>query len=416
MIRMRPILGFACVVPFTALLGCGTDSAPAVSDGFAGAPPTAMGGAVSAGGASSVAGQHAGGAPAVAGGGSGGSLAAAGRSSGSAGEPGSGGASGGASNGGSAGSSPASGGSAPSATCLGGACLNPDCKPYTTAAAIDAYPETGFDPKPSYIPNDVIIPTLDDVPDDIVSPPNQAKGAGDWTTSDLKYLDEHNMHWDLFINTNNACDFSGKAPAACQAAVVDITKNHYPGNHTVHHFHLGMTGSEGCPDATCVANEIKGVETVVSAASNGAHPYLTRFRAPFGEPFQDQGTGYAIVAPVVAQYAVQIGWNLDSDDSNHDDGVNCTPKGKCPTGQTIAATVEKLIKTPGTGSAYGILLMHGIFGWTRDAIPLLFDPATGYLAKNKFRVGTVEDAVCWKYGKHSWEIVQAKTNKPHGPN
>jgi hypothetical protein len=22
------------------------------------------------------------------------------------------------------------------------------------------------------------------------------------------------------------------------------------------------------------------------------------------------------------------------------------------------------------------------------------------------RLGTVEDAICWKFGKHSWEIVQ----------
>jgi hypothetical protein len=23
-----------------------------------------------------------------------------------------------------------------------------------------------------------------------------------------------------------------------------------------------------------------------------------------------------------------------------------------------------------------------------------------------FKLATVEDAICWKYGKHSWEIVQ----------
>jgi hypothetical protein len=53
--------------------------------------------------------------------------------------------------------------------------------------------------------------------------------------------------------------------------------------------------------------------------------------------------------------------------------------------------------------------MHGIFGWTYDAIQILFAPGTGYLAKNNFRVGTVEDAICWKYGKHSWEIIQGRS-------
>jgi hypothetical protein len=36
--------------------------------------------------------------------------------------------------------------------------------------------------------------------------------------------------------------------------------------------------------------------------------------------------------------------------------------------------------------------------------------------KNKFRVGTVEDAICWKYGMHSWDIVQTLTKQPRSPN
>jgi hypothetical protein len=128
-----------------------------------------------------------------------------------------------------------------------------------------------------------------------------------------------------------------------------------------------------------------------------------------------------MVEKAVLPFAVSVGWNLDSNDSNFDDGTNCTDENGvvtkvCPTGASVAATVEGLIKTPGKGSAYGIVLMHGIFGWTHDALPLLFDPTTGYLAKNKFRVGTVEDAICWKYGKHSWEIVAAKTGQARTPN
>jgi peptidoglycan/xylan/chitin deacetylase (PgdA/CDA1 family) len=285
--------------------------------------------------------------------------------------------------------------------------------PLRSPAAIGASPGTGFESKPSYIPNDVIIPTLDDVPDGIVSPPTQVSGGGNWTNTILTYLDSNNMHWDFFINTNNACNLTS-GPPECKTALAEILKLHYPGNHTVHHWHLGMAGTGGCPDPTCVQTELSGVESVVSSASGGARPHLTRFRAPFGEPYQDNGPGINFVPGAVAKFAVAIGWNLDSDDSNHDNGRTCI--GACPTGQSVASTVQGIIKTPGTGSAYGIVLMHGIFGWTKDAIPLLFAPGTGYLARNGFRVGTVEDAICWKYGKHSWEIVQMLNGQARGPN
>jgi hypothetical protein len=72
------------------------------------------------------------------------------------------------------------------------------------------------------------------------------------------------------------------------------------------------------------------------------------------------------------------------------------------------------------GTSWGIVLMHGVLPWTAEAIPKLFNPAKGtdqgYVPAHKFRVGTVEDAICWKYGKHSWEIVQQLTGQPHGPN
>jgi len=267
----------------------------------------------------------------------------------------------------------------------------------------------------------VIIPTLDDVPDDLIAPPDQAHGGGGWTTKDLAWLDAHHLHWDLFMNTDNACDLvDSPAPGGCTQAIADILKNHYPANHTVHHYHLGMATADGCGDAACVKTEIQGVETFINLASGGARPHLTRFRAPFGEPYQEGpgAPGYTFVPGAVSPFAVSVGWNLDSDDSNHDDGTNCTDASgnpaACPTGTSIATTVEKLIKTPGKG-AYGIVLMHGLFSWTYEALPLLFDPTTGYLAKNKFRVGTVEDAICWKYGKHSWEIVASK-GQARSPN
>jgi peptidoglycan/xylan/chitin deacetylase (PgdA/CDA1 family) len=248
----------------------------------------------------------------------------------------------------------------------------------------------------------------------------QAKKPGHWTQADLKLLDGYGVHWDFFINSNNACSdiTAAGADPVCIAAIKDILALHHPGNHTVHHAHLGnnpMNGDPFCTNEGCVDTELSGVESAINTISGGATPHLTRFRAPFGEPFQAMGPGLSFAQTEVAKYAVQVGWNLDSDDSNHDDGVNCI--GTCWTGQDVLNHVVGLIGTPGTGSTYGILLMHGIFGWTHDAIPLLFDPTTGYLAKNKFRVGTIEDAICWKYGKHSWEIVQQNNpGQTRGPN
>jgi peptidoglycan/xylan/chitin deacetylase (PgdA/CDA1 family) len=297
--------------------------------------------------------------------------------------------------------------------CAGGACLNPTCMPHGTAAAIGMYPDTGFDPQPSYIPNDVIIPTFDDVPDGVNSPVDPVYGVGNWTKGDVDFMKTIDMHADMFINTNNWCGDITMDPD-CEAVVVDILKAHNAANHTVRHVHIGIAGTPddpGCADAASCEPELAGVETLVSNLSKGGIPHLTRFRAPYGEPFQAQGTGLAMAQQLVAKYAVQVGWNLDSGDST----CNSTTA-PCFTGQQIADNVTALIgDKPGAGQRYGILLMHGTFPWTRDALPILFGP-NGYLAKHGFRLGTVEDAICWKYGKHSWEIVQQVSGQMRGPN
>jgi hypothetical protein len=108
---------------------------------------------------------------------------------------------------------------------------------------------------------------------------------------------------------------------------------------------------------------------------------------------------------------VTVLWSLDSQDSLYDDGENCTllnssTPGPCPTGPDIAnQIIAGFGSGPGQGSNYGIILMHGYFSWTHDAIKILFDPSSGYMKQHGFRVGTVEDVICWKYGMHSWEIV-----------
>jgi peptidoglycan/xylan/chitin deacetylase (PgdA/CDA1 family) len=312
--------------------------------------------------------------------------------------------------------------------CAGGACLNPSCAPLGTAAPVDISPGTGFDAQPAFIPNDVIILTLDDGSDGTDTPPDPVFGPGGWTTTDLQFLDSNNIHLDFFLNTDNWCgDLSlPSADPACNAAIVDILTLHNPGNHTVHHIHMGGNippdttqtppFPQSCDGAssqdTCDA-EIAGVESVVNTLSNGGRPHLTRFRPPYGEPFQTQGQGLADVQAVVAKNAVWVGWNIDSQDSIFNSS-NCSTM-PCPTGSQIAANVESAIgSAPGQGK-WGIVLMHSTFPWTHDALPILLG-SSGYLATHGFKLATVEDAICWKYGKHSWEIVQQLSGQTRGPN
>jgi peptidoglycan/xylan/chitin deacetylase (PgdA/CDA1 family) len=314
--------------------------------------------------------------------------------------------------------------------CAGGTCLNPTCKALGTAAAVGTFAELGFELQPSYIPNDVIIPTFDDAPDGQNAMTNDdgthnadydVYGPGEWTKKLITWFDMNNMHMDFFINTNNWCGDVAMDPA-CMLTIESILKTQNPANHTIHHIHMGGNTPpvgdipDSCGGAqskiTC-DEEMKGVEAIVDTVSNGGRPHLTRFRAPYGEPFQAQGTGFAQMKTLVAKYAVHVGWNLDSGDSTCE-----STTAPCFTGQQIADNVTQLIGTaPGQGQRWGVVLMHGTFPWTHDAAKILFDPTNGYMKKHNFRVGTVEDAICWRYGKHSWEIVkQLNPSGSFGPN
>ncbi len=221
------------------------------------------------------------------------------------------------------------------------------------------------------------------------------------------------MHVDfLHRNTNNWCG-DVTQDQGCSAAIMDILTLHNPGDHTVYHPYMGQANTAaaganptGCATAADCTSELTGVESVIGSMSGGARPHLTRFRLPYGVPDQNQGANQSLVDSVVAQFAVQVGWNIDSGDS----------AGGTYTGQEIATNVETAIGTaPGKGGKWGIVLMHGTYPWTHDAIPLLFGPS-GYLAQHGFKTATVEDAICWKYGKHSWEIVQELSGQSRSAN
>jgi peptidoglycan/xylan/chitin deacetylase (PgdA/CDA1 family) len=245
-----------------------------------------------------------------------------------------------------------------------------------------------------------------------------------WTSDIVDWLDSKGLHMDFFINTNNWCGDVTQDPG-CTATVIKILKNHNPANHTVHHTHMGgstafdpmdisasscsttATGSLTCD------SEMKGVEAIIGMLSNGGRPYLTRFRAPYGEPFQVGGGAIQAVKGVVKKYAVHVGWSFDTQDSKCDSGVP-----PCITATQVADSVKAYLgNAPGSGTGWGVILMHGTYPWTYEAIKTLFDPQTGYIKTHGFRLGTVEDAICWKYGKHSWELIQGlNAGSTKGPN
>jgi hypothetical protein len=163
---------------------------------------------------------------------------------------------------------------------------------------------------------------------------------------------------------------------------------------------------------------MKGVETVIAAMSAGGRTHLTRFRPPFGEPYQASGPGLADVQAVVAKYAVYVGWNFLTHDADNDPGHDPQNYNNANTSYNIV--VNGIGARPGAGKYWGLLLMHGVLPWTHDVIPRLFDPKTGYLATHGFKTATVEDVICWKYGMHSWDIVNKVNNytgaNARGPN
>jgi peptidoglycan/xylan/chitin deacetylase (PgdA/CDA1 family) len=308
--------------------------------------------------------------------------------------------------------------------CAGGACLNPACKPLGEPAAPGRFVQLGFEPQPAYIPDDVIVPTLDDVPDRPYTSADGALftdyGAGNWTARILDWLDANHLHFDFFINTSDFCDVANDA--GCAAAVARILTTQNPGNHTVHHVHLGSDAfdakdpyNSGCRALGLGAHlvcedEITGVESAVQIISNGGIAHFTRFRAPYGEPFQKGGAAVPEIEEVVAGFAVHVGWAIESGDADRD----TTGQSRDP--QPLVDNVTRALGAgPGQGR-WGVLLLRGTYPWSLAVLQRLFDPRTGYVPTHHFRVGTVEDAICWRYGRHSWELISQITGHRLGPN
>jgi peptidoglycan/xylan/chitin deacetylase (PgdA/CDA1 family) len=274
--------------------------------------------------------------------------------------------------------------------CAAGACLNRTCQALGEPAVPGRFLEVGFEARSPYVPADVVIPTLDDAPDEVATGPL------------LDWLDANQLHADFFVNDAHLCDVA--ATPACAALLERILRAHNPGNHTAHHLHLGLDcHSLGADADVACEDELTAVESQVQVLSNGGLSHLSRLRAPFGEPFLKGGVALEEMKGVVARFAVEIGWAIDAGDGDRGEPL------------TAATATANLTRALDAGDR-GIVRLPATAPWSLEVMKVLLDPTTGYVPTHHLRVGTVEDAVCWKYGRHSWELVSQITGHRVGEN
>jgi peptidoglycan/xylan/chitin deacetylase (PgdA/CDA1 family) len=245
------------------------------------------------------------------------------------------------------------------------------------------YPQLGFDTKPAYMSNKEVVLTFDDVP-------------GWQPTTMLSILDtlkQFNVKATFFFNSmqNSATDWT--YPDCVKAVQRVLAEGHRIGSHTRSHPHLGdLTGN-----LAQLRDEINGVQAEIQSfmPAGTTIPRLTLFRAPYGEPYQWRWQGdpqgdasYPIIAPIVAQNFVHIGWNLDSQDWT------------CPTTDTGACMYNSVVSQLKAGG-YGVILMHGVDKTTMGGLPNLLT----YLKNNGYSVIDVETVVARLYGANSLGVV-----------
>jgi len=243
-------------------------------------------------------------------------------------------------------------------------------------------PEIGFEPRPSYIPNNVVVLTFDDAPDFT----NTAKV--------LDVLKQKEAPATFFINVKNWGDLVADAPMQALVRRI-IDEGHLVGSHSATHPHLASL------EESEIENQLVDVEEVVAKIGGENPPRVTLFRAPYGEPYQIRNPfisdpAYEKVAPIVARHAVHIGWNVNSEDH------------ACRKGDAVCVlnNVKKSLKTPGKGN-YGVIIMHCVHSQTAKALPYVID----YIRKNGFLIWTTEDVIRAKYGMTSEQLIYGSHNE-----
>jgi peptidoglycan/xylan/chitin deacetylase (PgdA/CDA1 family) len=214
------------------------------------------------------------------------------------------------------------------------------------------YPAIDFNPRPGNVPNNVIGLTFDDGPD-VTNTPRV-----------LDVLLAKNVKATFFINTDNwgTVDSDTNLKNIIKRIV---NEGHQLASHTVHHLDLATLST------TAIRSEITGVQTTVNRSDvlGAGFPKLTMLRAPFGSPYQTSAPGsaaYDKVAPIVGEYAVHMGWAIDTFDYNCTSGT-ATQKRDC-----VINNFTSKVGTPGAGD-YGMVLMHSVHQQTADAIGAIID-------------------------------------------
>ncbi len=250
-----------------------------------------------------------------------------------------------------------------------------------------AYPETDFAGRPSYIPNNVVVLTFDDGPD--------------WDNTDdvLNILKSKNVKATFFINSDNWSNIDTDEPMRALVRRMN-SEGHLIGNHTAHHLHLSALSDNN------VHAEIIGVQNSVNSIFNNTSHRLTMLRAPYGDPYQGSDPAnpndmYRRVAPIVAKYAVHVGWNIDSED-----WLCGEWNGDC-----VYNNLTGLLKSPGQGD-YGIILMHSV----NSSTPLALGRIIDYIRSKGFQIWSTEDVIRRRYGKTSAELIgNGSVNPPPPP-
>jgi len=208
---------------------------------------------------------------------------------------------------------------------------------------------------------------------------------GGTTMQTLDILKSEGVVATFFINTDDAINVlaSSSARLAVQRMVAE---GHQVGDHTVHHYSLGLTSTD-------VTAEVSGViDTLRTVAPGALSVRLTR--APYGEPYFGPQARLDEVAPIVARYGVHIGWNMDSRDW------------ACTSATDPAGCVKTNVLNHVDAGRSGIVLLHS----TRPAtVSALRDLIAALRTRGKKFIG-VEELVVAKYGKPSRRLFRCASS------
>jgi len=204
---------------------------------------------------------------------------------------------------------------------------------------------------------------------------------GGTTVQVLDILAKERVRATFFINTDDAINVlaSSSGRLAVQRMV---SEGHEVGSHTVHHVSLAL-------ESTDVNAELAGVVSVLRSVAPSA--LSTRLvRAPFGEPYFGPQETLDRVAPIVAQYGVHVGWNIDSRDW------------ACTTAVDPPGCVKQTVLDLVDAGRSGIVLLHSTRPATVAALP---DLIAALRTRGKQFV-SVESMVVAKYGKPSRRLFK----------